>query len=86
MIIAPLLHNPQNKQVTRYQGASMNAFAIPVFGFLRAVFSREDGQDLVEYGLIMAMITFGTVSGMGFLANGINVTFSAVGTVLTSNV
>ena len=64
----------------------MNTFAISFCGFLRNVLSREEGQDLVEYGLIMAMITFGTVSGMGFLANGINVTFSAVGTVLTSNV
>lgn len=64
----------------------MGTFAISICEFLRNVLSREEGQDLVEYGLVMAMITFGCVGGMGFLANGINVEFSAVGTILTSNV
>ena len=64
----------------------MGTLAIYICGFLRNVLSREEGQDLVEYGLIMAMITFGAVSGMGYLANGIDVTFSAVNTVLTANV
>jgi pilus assembly protein Flp/PilA len=54
--------------------------------FLRSVLVREEGQDLVEYALIIAMITFGSVSTMGFLAHGINTEFSAVATTMTSAV
>lgn len=64
----------------------MNFPAINLYEVLHRILRCEDGQDLVEYGLVMAMITLGCVGGMGFLANGINVEFSAVGTILTSNV
>jgi Flp pilus assembly pilin Flp len=47
---------------------------------------REDGQDLVEYSLVVAMIGFGAIAGMEFLATGINNEFLGVATTLTSNV
>jgi Flp pilus assembly pilin Flp len=64
----------------------MGTLAISIAALVRELITRDEGQDLVEYGLIMAMITFGCVGGMGFLANGINVEFSSVGTILTANV
>ena len=45
---------------------------------------KEDGQDLVEYALLVALIAFGAVSAMSTLAADINTVFSNVGTVLTS--
>jgi pilus assembly protein Flp/PilA len=42
----------------------------------------EEGQDLVEYALVVAMIAFGAVAGMGKLASGINHAFSDVSTRL----
>lgn len=57
-----------------------------IYAFVRSVLIREEGQDLVEYALVMAMITLGSVVGMGSLAAGITDTFSTVATTITSNV
>lgn len=52
----------------------------------RHLLFREEGQDLVEYSLVFALIAFGSVTGMGYLATGLNVVFSTVGSTLTTNV
>lgn len=46
----------------------------------------EEGQDLVEYALVVALIAFGAITGMGFLATGINNAFSGIATTLTTDV
>jgi len=48
--------------------------------------TREDGQDLVEYALVVALIAFAATSGMKTLASDINSAFSRLGTELTSDV
>lgn len=53
---------------------------------IRALVVHEDGQDLVEYSLVFALIAFGSITGMGYLASGINDVFSTVGSTLTTNV
>jgi pilus assembly protein Flp/PilA len=53
---------------------------------LRALTSREEGQDLVEYAMVVALIAFGTISGMGKVASGINNVFSTVSTTLGSSI
>jgi pilus assembly protein Flp/PilA len=55
----------------------------PVF---RTLFDREEGQDLVEYALVVALIAFGAITGMGYLATGLNNAFSGIASTLTSNV
>jgi pilus assembly protein Flp/PilA len=47
---------------------------------------REEGQDLVEYALVVALIAFGAITGMQFLASGLNNAFSDIAAVLTSNI
>ena len=42
----------------------------------------EEGQDLVEYALVVALIAFGATAGMGKLASGITHAFTAVSTKL----
>ncbi len=64
----------------------MNTIPISIYVFLRNLLVREEGQDLVEYALIVAVISFGTISGMGSLATGINTEFSVVATTLTTSV
>jgi pilus assembly protein Flp/PilA len=44
---------------------------------------REDGQDLVEYALLIALLAFACIAGMGTLANGINSVFILVGGKVT---
>jgi len=47
---------------------------------------REEGQDLVEYALVVALIAFGAITGMGYLATGLNNAFSNIASVLTTSV
>ena len=54
--------------------------------YVRNLLENEEGQDLVEYALVVALIAFGAITGMGFLATGINNAFSGIATTLTSNV
>jgi pilus assembly protein Flp/PilA len=42
----------------------------------------EEGQDLVEYALVVALIAFGATAGMSSLSGGINTAFSTVSTKL----
>jgi len=44
----------------------------------------EEGQDLVEYAMAVALIGFAAVAAMGTLANDINSAFSNIGAALTS--
>lgn len=44
---------------------------------------RDDGQDMVEYALLVALIAFAVTSGMHTLANDINSAFSSIGGKLT---
>ena len=42
----------------------------------------EEGQGLVEYLLILALVAFAATAGMGSLASFLNQAFSAVGSLL----
>ena len=53
---------------------------------LRNLILREEGQDLVEYALVVALIAFGAITGMGVLASGLNNAFSQISSTLTANV
>ena len=64
----------------------MNLLVSNLYFRLKAILIREEGQDLVEYALVVALIAFGAITGMGFLATGINNAFSGISTTLTSNV
>ncbi|HLX55955.1 MAG TPA: hypothetical protein VKR83_02930 [Ktedonobacteraceae bacterium] len=64
----------------------MNELMIKMFVAAKAMIEREEGQDLVEYALVVALIAFGAISGMKFLATGLNQAFSQIAIVLTSNI
>lgn len=51
---------------------------------LRTILSEQDGQDLIEYALIVAMIALAATAGMSSLAGAINTAFTAIGTTMTS--
>jgi pilus assembly protein Flp/PilA len=51
---------------------------------LMSVVSGEEGQDLVEYALIVALIALAATAGMNTLATAINNGFSTLGTTLTN--
>ena len=64
----------------------MTELALRSYLRLRDLLAREEGQDLVEYALVVALIAFGAIAGMKLLATGLNNAFSGIATTLTSNV
>ena len=55
--------------------------------YVKAQFLFEDeGQDLIEYVLVVALIAFAATVGMGSVAGKINLAFTNIGTKLTSYV
>jgi pilus assembly protein Flp/PilA len=44
----------------------------------------ENGQDLIEYALVVALIAFAATAGMSSLATSINAAFGSMGTKLAT--
>jgi pilus assembly protein Flp/PilA len=53
---------------------------------LRAQLLDEQGQDLIEYALVVALIAFAATVGMNTLATKINTAFTTIGSKLTNAV
>ena len=51
---------------------------------MQNVLMSEEGQDLIEYALVVALIAFAATAGMGSLAKSINAAFGSIGTTLTT--
>ena len=47
------------------------------------ILKDENGQDLIEYALVVALIAFAATAGMNTLAQDLNTAFSNIGTKLT---
>jgi pilus assembly protein Flp/PilA len=50
-----------------------------LYSRLQTLILREEGQDLIEYALVVALIAFAAVGSMQTLANDINAAFVAIG-------
>jgi pilus assembly protein Flp/PilA len=64
----------------------MNDLMMKMHVAVKSLVEREEGQDLVEYALVVALIAFGAIAGMQLLATGLNDAFSGIATTLTANV
>jgi pilus assembly protein Flp/PilA len=53
--------------------------------FLIRLFRETDGQDLVEYSLVIALMAFGAVAGMHSLSTGISDSFSTISSDLSTS-
>lgn len=53
-----------------------------LFNLLAQMHKDEEGQGLVEYLLILALVAFAATAGMGSLASYINSAFVAIGSTL----
>jgi pilus assembly protein Flp/PilA len=69
-----------------YGGNRMNSILINLYIKFQALAKREDGQDLVEYALVVALIAFGATAGMRALSLGLNKAFEGISTTLGSYV
>jgi pilus assembly protein Flp/PilA len=51
---------------------------------LQTALASEEGQDLIEYALVVALIALGATAGMRSLATAINNAFMGLGSQLSS--
>ena len=52
---------------------------------LQSLVKREEGQDLVEYVLVVALIAFGAVAAMKGLSSEINTAFNVISSDLQTS-
>ncbi len=50
---------------------------------IQTILMREEGQDLIEYALVVSLIAFAAVATMKTLATDINTVYTAIGNALT---
>jgi pilus assembly protein Flp/PilA len=53
---------------------------------LASLKKEEEGQDLIEYALVVALIAFAAIVGMNTVAKGINTAFNNIATTLNTNI
>ena len=64
----------------------MNSLMVSMIAKLQTLLMNEEGQDLVEYGLVVALIAFGAVAAMQALGTEISTVFSQITSVLSSSI
>lgn len=62
----------------------MNDLMLKMYVKMQTLMANEEGQDLVEYALVVALIAFGAVAGMKVLSSEINTAFNTISSDLAS--
>jgi len=52
---------------------------------VQSLLAREDGQDLVEYALVVALVAFGATAALKLLGTGLNHAFTNISSTLASS-
>ena len=64
----------------------MNTMLLKLYVKFQDLMDREDGQDLVEYALVLALIALGATVAMRALASAISTAFSNIATQFAATV
>jgi pilus assembly protein Flp/PilA len=56
-----------------------------LFVRLQNLMTRDEGQDMVEYALVVAIIAFGATAAMSNLSSELNTAFKSISTKLSSS-
>jgi len=64
----------------------MNNLLINLYVKFQDLKNNEEGQDLVEYALVVALIAFGATAGMSSLSGAINTAFGNISTTLSTSI
>ena len=62
----------------------MKTFLLKQYVRMQTLLADEQGQDLIEYALVVALIAFAATAGMNSVATKINTAFTNIGTKLTT--
>lgn len=63
-------------------GGFVNSPLVSILNLLHSLLKREDGQDLVEYGLVIALVSFGAVLGLKQLGGMASILYSAISSTI----
>jgi pilus assembly protein Flp/PilA len=63
---------------------AMKFYLWKLYTNLQNLMAGEEGQDLIEYALVVALIAFAATAGMQTLATDINSAFIGIGSSLTA--
>jgi pilus assembly protein Flp/PilA len=64
----------------------MNRLLLKIYVSLQDLKDREDGQDMVEYALVVGLVALGAVAGLKSLASGVGNSFNILSTNLQADV
>ncbi len=64
----------------------MNRILVNLYVKFQDLKNREEGQDLVEYALVLALIALSATVGMKSLAGGLNHAFNSVSNALETDI
>lgn len=56
----------------------MNNLTLRIYVWMQSLMACEEGQDLIEYALLLSLLAFGAVVGMESLAGGLNNAFDHI--------
>jgi pilus assembly protein Flp/PilA len=68
------------------KGKMMNNLLLKLYVKFQDLANREEGQDLVEYALVVALIAFGATAGMSKLSGAINQAFGNISSTLATSI
>jgi pilus assembly protein Flp/PilA len=57
-----------------------------IFANVQNFLTEEEGQDLVEYALVVALIALAATTGMSSLATKLSAAFTSIGTTVAADV
>jgi len=63
----------------------MNDLMLRLFVKMQTLMIREEGQDLVEYALVVALVAFGATAALKTLGTGLNAAFTNISSTLASS-
>lgn len=64
----------------------MNHLFLNLYVKFQILMDREDGQDMIEYALVVALIALAAVAGVKGMATGISTAYSNLGVKLAAKV
>jgi Flp pilus assembly pilin Flp len=67
---------------TTREGLEMSHGLLNLYIKLRELATREEGQDLIEYGLLTSMIALSAISGVSHVASAVTTVFSHISSSL----
>lgn len=64
----------------------MNSMLLSLYVKVQNLLQNEEGQDLVEYAMVVALIALSATVGMRNLAGGVNHAFNSVSQALATDI